>query len=193
MAVDIKPEAYGEALWLIFYDLQSENGEALTEDEADWLRSERVGIYYDLRWRYHCVPLNMSVWLIRGEDTHIQLEKARIGWLEEYQKHKFSANISIFPVKTNEEGYQSFKKMEFDFIVQWLGIIEKALIRASNREAKIKRKNLQAHQKKLQLLSKILHEDFDDTYPEWKLAMDSLAMVDDLLQRVQHGEANIIM
>ena len=186
-------EVYGEEpIWLIFYDVQSENSKHLKPSEQDWLRSMRVEIWYKLRYTYRCVPLQHSVWLIRGEETHEKLEVLKDDWLGEYASHNFSAHISIFPVKTTDEGYKSFKMMEFDFIIEWLGKIEKSLTKGL--ESKIAKKNVQAHTKKIQLLGNILNEDFDDTFPNWKLAQDQLFNVQDLLHRVQAAiGANIIM
>ena len=140
---------YGEQpIWLIFYDVQSENSKSLKGTEQDWLRSERVEIWYKLRYVYKCVPLQHSVWLIRGEETtHVKLEKLKDEWLEAYKANNFTAHISIFPVKTTDEGYKSFKVMEFDFILEWLGKIEKALNKALT-VGKIGKKNVQAHTKK---------------------------------------------
>lgn len=187
-------EAYGEPLWLFFYDLESENTKSLTPEEQDWLRSERVEIWYKLRYTFKCVPLNNSVYLIRGEYTLAKLEELRKIWIEEYHKHDFTANISIFPVKTTEEGYKSFKNMEFDFIQEWLGKIEKALTRGLE-SGKLGKKNVQAHTKKIQLLQNILHEDFDDTFPNWDLGQDTMGVVTDLLHQAQAavGISNIIM
>lgn len=188
------PEEYGEEpIWLVFYDVQSENSKLLKPEEQDWLRSERVEIWYKLRYTHKCVPLQHSVWLIRGEKTHQTLEALKDEWLDEYHKHNFHAMISIFPIKTTDEGYKSFKLMEFDFILEWLGKIEKALTKAIN-VGKIGKKNVQAHMKKIQLLGNILNEDFDDSFPNWKLAQDSLMSVQDLLhQAMQASGANIIM
>lgn len=185
---------YGETpIWLFFYDVQSENGGNLKEEERDWLRSQRVEIWYKLRYKYRCVPLQFSVWLIRGEETHKILEELKNVWLADYAKNKFSAHISIFPVKTTDEGYKSFKLMEFDFILEWLGKIEKALTKAINI-GNISKKNVQAHQKKIQLLKNILNEDFDDTFPNYRLAQDSMMSVDEKLHIVQNATgANIIM
>lgn len=178
------PEAYGEALWLIFYDVQSENSKNLKPDEQDWLRSQRVEIWYALRYLYKCVPLQHSVWLIRGENTEVVLEKRRQEWLSQYSQHNFTAHIEIFPVKTTDAGYKSFKHMEFEFIVEWLGKIEKALTKAID-SGKIGKKNVQAHKKKIELLGKVLSEDFDETSPNWKLAQDNLGIVQDLLHTVE--------
>lgn len=178
-------EQFGEEpIWLFFYDVQSENSKSLKPEQAEWLRSERVEIWYKLRYKYRCVPLQFSVWLIRGEDTHKELEQLREQWLNEYARNNFMAHISIFPVKTTEEGYRSFKVMEFEFILEWLGKIEKALTKALNM-GKINKKNVQAHMKKIQLLGNILNEDFDDTFPNWKLAQDTMGNVQDLLHQVQ--------
>jgi hypothetical protein len=182
-----------QPLWLFFYDLQSENSEHLKPAEQDWLRSERVEIWYKLRYTYKCVPLNHSVWLVRGENTQNVLRKLKEEWVAEYNRHNFTANIFLFPVQTTAEGHQSFKVMEFQFILEWLGKIEKVLIRATE-VGKIGKKNVQAHTKKIQLLANILNEDFDDSFPNWKLAQDSLCVVQDLLHRVQVVTgANIIM
>ena len=185
--------AYGEEpIWLIFYDVQSENSKHLKASEQDWLRSMRVEIWYKLRYTYKCVPLQHSVWLIRGDVTHEKLEKLKDDWLAEYASHDFSAHISIFPVKTTDEGYASFKKMEFDFILEWLGKIEKSLTKGL--QGKIAKKNVQAHTKKIQLLGNILNEDFDDTFPNWKLAQDELVMVQEILHKAQAATgANMIV
>lgn len=198
MAEDIKPEdlnaEYGETpLWLIFYDVQSESSKNLKKEQADWLRSQRVEIWYKLRYTFRCVPLQFSVWLIRGEETHLKLEKMRDEWLDAYKKNNFYAHIAIFPIKTTDEGYKSFKLMEFDFITEWLGTIEKSLQKGLEI-GKIGKKNVQAHQKKVQLLMNILNEDFDDTFPNWRLAQDSLGVVTELLHKAQAATgANIIM
>ena len=139
------------------------------------------------------MPLQHSVWLIRGEETtHVKLEKLKDEWLEAYKANNFTAHISIFPVKTTDEGYKSFKVMEFDFILEWLGKIEKALNKALT-VGKIGKKNVQAHTKKVQLLGNILNEDFDEQFPNWKLAQDSLYVVQEALHKVQASTgANII-
>lgn len=184
MTVEQEVEAYGEQLWLIFYDVQSENSEHLKKAEQDWLRSERVSIWYSLRYIYKCVPLQHSVWLIRGENQEKVLEDKKNEWLNEYKSHEFTAHIEIFPIKTTDVGYRSFKHMEFEFILEWLGTIEKSLNKGLN-VGKIGKKNVQAHTKKIQLLGNILNEDFDATYEGWKLAQDQLGIVQDLLHRVQ--------
>lgn len=184
---------YGDTpIWLIFYDVQSENSKNLKEAEQDWLRSQRVEIWYKLRYTYRCVPLQHSVWLVRGEQTHHALEELTEQWLHEYQSHNFEAHISIFPIKTTDEGYNSFKEMEFSFILEWLGKIEKALVKARDL-GKIGKKNAQAHTKKIQLLGNILNEDFDDSYTNWKLAQDELGIVQDLLHQVQAATGSNIV
>lgn len=185
------PDAFGEELWLIFYDVQSENSKSLTPAEQDWLRSERVEIWYKLRYIYKCVPLQHSVWLIRGEDDEKRLEACRKDWLEQYGKHNFTAHIEIFPVKTTDAGYRSFKHMEFEFILEWLGKIEKSLQKAID-VGKCNKKNIQAHKKKLQLLGNIMNEDFDDGFPNWKLAQDSLSNVQDKLHIVETASGSNI-
>lgn len=176
---------YGEEpLWLIFYDVQSENSERLKESERDWLRSQRVEIWYKLRYTYKCVPLQHSVWLIRGEDTESKLAKLAEEWRGEYARNNFSAHISIFPIKTTEEGYKSFKAMEFDFILEWLGKIEKSLKKGLD-SGKIGKKNVQAHGKKVQLLGNIINEDFDDTFPNWRLVQDQYINVQEYLHQAQ--------
>lgn len=185
---------YGqEPIWLIFYDVQSENSEHLKPEQQDWLRSQRVEIWYKLRYTYKCVPLQHSVWLIRGEETHTKLEELKDQWLTDYAVHNFSAHISIFPIKTTDEGYKSFKVMEFDFILEWLGKIEKSLVKG-NTVGKINKKNVQAHTKKIQLLANILNEDFDNTFPNWDQAQDQLCIVQDELHKAQAATGiNIIM
>lgn len=178
------PESYGAEIWLIFYDVQSENSKSLTIPQRNWLRSKRVEIWYKLRYVYECVPLQHSVWLIRGDNTEVKLDKERQKWLEDYANNDFTAHIEIFPVKTTDAGYQSFKHMEFEFILEWLGKIEKSLVKAID-VGKIGKKNVQAHTKKIQLLGNILNEDFDSTSPNWKLAMDVLSTVQDKLHQVQ--------
>lgn len=167
-------------LWLIAYDVESENSKALKPNERDWLRSQRVSIWYDLRFKFKCVPIQNSMWLIRDEKSKNALEKLKNEWLEEYKKGNFKALIEIFPILTNDAGYKTFKQWEFDFILDWLGKIEKSLVKAKE-VSRIGRKNLQAHIKKIQLLETILKEDFDDSYPNWNLAQDTLVMVWDIL------------
>lgn len=175
-----------EQLWLIAYDVESENSKSLKPDQQDWLRSERVAIWYTLRYKYKCVPVQHSLWLIREEKTRNDLEKAKEKWLDAYKLHEFQARIEIFPIQTNDVGYKTFKSWEFDFILEWLGKIEKALVKAMD-SGKIGKKNVQAHTKKMQLLGNILNEDFDDEFPNWKLAQDSLMNVQELLHKVQFG------
>lgn len=175
-----------EQLWLIAYDVESENSKALKPEQQDWLRSERVAIWYALRYHFKCVPIQHSLWLIREEQTRQELEKEKDKWLAEYAQYEFQARIEIFPITTNDVGYKTFKAWEFDFILEWLGKIEKALVKARDT-GKIGKKNVQAHTKKMQLLGNILNEDFDTNFPNWKLAQDSLMNVQDLLHKVQFG------
>lgn len=180
-------ELFGqETLWLVAYDVESENSKHLKAEQQDWLRSQRVAIWYALRYHFKCVPVQHSLWLIREEKTREELEKEKDKWLAEYKEHEFHARIEIFPIQTNDVGYITFREWEFSFILEWLGKIEKALVKARDT-GKIGKKNVQAHTKKMQLLGNILNEDFDENFPNWKLAQDSLFNVQDLLHKVQFG------
>lgn len=185
---DDVPTTYGQELWLIFYDLQSENSKGLTPEQKAWLRNKRVDVWYKLRWIHNCVPLNMSVWLIRDAQEQEKLQNKKTEWIEAYSQKGFYAHISIFPIKTTDEGYTSFKKMEFDFCLEWLGKLDKALTKAVEKGEGLNKKNIQAHQKKFELLSRIIYEDFDRTYPDWNEAIDTLNALD---QKIHIAQGNI--
>jgi hypothetical protein len=171
-------------MWFIAYDVESENSKSLKPNEKDWLRTQRVSIWYILRFRYKCVPIQNSLWLIRDQHSKDELEKQKDAWLAEYAKLNFKALIEIFPIQTNEAGYKTFKSWEFEFILEWLGKIEKSLVKARD-VGKIAKKNIQAHTKKIQLLENILKEDFDDSFPNWNLAQDCLVNVWDMVNEVR--------
>ena len=184
------PDVANQPLWFIAYDVESENSKHLKPKERDWLRAYRVSIWYLLRHKYKCVPIQNSLWLIRQEQTKKELEKDKDRWLADYKARDFRALIEIFPIQTNEVGYKTFKGWEFEFILEWLGKIEKALIKA-NDVGKINKKSIQAHTKKIELLGNILHEDFDENFPNWKLAQDELGAIQDLLHQVQSAGATV--
>jgi hypothetical protein len=175
-----------EPLWLITYDVESENGKHLTPDQKHWLRIQRVQIWYTLRYKFKkaCVPLQNSIWLIRDIKNKDILEKMKNDWLIAYQQGGFKATIQIFPIVTSDVGYETFKTWEFKFITEWLGKIVKSLVKSSE-VGKIARKSLLGHTKKIQLLEGILREDFDETFPNWNLAQDDLAIVWDLSLRAK--------
>lgn len=174
-----------QSLWLIAYDVQSENSKSLKDAQSDWLRSKRVEIWYALRYKYKCVPVQNSLWLIRDEKTRAELDVEKNTWLEDYAVNHFGARIEIFPIQTNDVGYKTFKSWELDFIMEWLGKIQKAMTKAVNSGG-IGKKNVQAHTKKLQLLKQIFNEDFDSNYPNWGLAKDLLLSVEDFLHKAQY-------
>src|SRR5512136_484879 len=109
-----------QALWMIAYRVESENSKQLKPKQRDWLRSQRVAIWYALRYKHKCVPIQRSLWLIRSKQAREELEKAKDLWLAAYKQYNYNAHIEIFPVQTNEIGYRTFKQWEFDSVVEWL-------------------------------------------------------------------------
>jgi len=174
---------YNKKMWLVAYDLKTEQMKGLTEKQKLWLANQRYKIWLKLRFKYNCVPLQKSLWLLRDESLRDELAKKIEKWKAEYKAKGFDVLFEIFPIATTEVGYKTFKDFEFDFLMEWLASIERSLDKQKEKSKPSYRVLLNI-KKKLELIEMILDEDFKDD-KRYNEASDTIMILQDKLGELE--------
>lgn len=176
--IEIDPEDFDRAMYILAYDVPSENIRHLSKAERNFLNSKRWFIRDQLRFKYGCAMLQKS--LYRVPETAVEALTAEVEkWKDEYAEAHYEAKMRVFPIGTTEVGYAAFVDMEYDCIRAWLTSIEELLQEAIKTKS-IQQKALREHKDKARVLGAIVEQDFGKStadfdskrYKELKEEMD---------------------
>jgi hypothetical protein len=165
-------------MFILAYDVPSENIKHLPKAERNFLNSKRWFIRDQLRFKYGCAMLQKS--LYRVPETAVEALTAEVDkWREEYNERNYEAKLRVFPIGTTDVGYAAFIDMEYDCIRAWLTSIEE-LLQSAIEDKSIQQKALREHKDKARVLGAIVEQDFGKSsatfdskrYKELKEEMD---------------------
>lgn len=185
---DIEIEAGGKvdvekAFWLLAYDLKTEHIHKLPKKDREWLARKRVSVWYELRYRFKCAPVQKSLYVIRDRQL-LDVLKAKVEeWIAEYAKHGYPANIKVFPIATTDQGYQTFKDMEFEFLMDWLGGMDKSM-KKFNASRPPSKRFIGDMKRKLELVESIMKEDFNKQYSRYHEGEDHVQLLHDRIMEL---------
>jgi len=186
--LELDLDALDNIMYILAYDVPSENIKRLTIIEKRLLVSKRWSIRNELRYTYGAALLQKSIWRI-NENAVDAVNDRVVKWLEWYAEKGFTAKIRLFPIGTTDAGYSTFLEMEHDCILGWLISIEELLQDAISKKV-IMHKALNEHQKKVAVLDTIVEQDFGRNSPDYepkryKALKEELDFVKDSLGTVQ--------
>lgn len=188
LKIDLDTLDLEEGMYILAYDVPSENIKRLPESDKRMLASRRNYIRAQLFYVYGCPRLQNS--LYRVSEQTVEAVKARVAeWAAWYDEKGFKAKLRLFPIGLNQEGYQTFLEMENDTILGWLTEIEE-LFKGYIDKKEIKQKALDENIKKIQVLESIIYEHFgpqskDFDKKRFDTLHDELNFVRDALGQVQ--------
>jgi hypothetical protein len=168
---------FEKELILLSYDLRSENINSLSEDKKDEIARLRVKIWYKIKYKFKLRIINESLYIIPDEKLVKPLEQEIENWKSAYERLGLKPSINIIWLKTDDQGYTAFKELEKSFLMQWLSDITENL----QKSDKISKVKLAQYNKKLDLISDIIQEDFKDDLE----LNDTLVIAFDTLQNLK--------
>jgi len=186
--IEVSPEEFEKTLFILAYDVPSENIKHLPKSERNFLNSKRWSIRNELRFHYGCALLQKSLW--RVPETAVDaLSKHVDKWRMEYQERGYDAKLRVFPIGTTDVGYSAFIDMEYDCLRAWLTDIETHLQDSIDKK-EIQQKALREHKDKARVLGAIVDQDFGKTSPDYspkryKELKEEIAFVLDAIGRVE--------
>lgn len=186
--IEVDLEDFEKVLYILAYDVPSENIKSLPKTERNWLNSKRWSIRNELRFHYGCALLQKSLW--RVPETAVQaLSKVVDKWRSDYQERGYEAKLRVFPIGTTDVGYAAFIDMEYDCLRAWLTDIETLLQDAIDKK-QIQQKALREHKDKARVLGAIVDQDFGKSSPNYdskrfKELKEEIAFVLDAIGRVE--------
>jgi len=147
-------EEFTHKLCLLAYDVASENQKGLNDDLKKKLANLRSGIYYALKHKYNCFPLQHSLWRIHDPKRIPEIKEAIKEWKEQYKQLGFEhVKIEIFKMGLDDVGYEAFIELEAALLLEWLnGIVENL----EEKRDKISKGAMRLTMKRLDLASEIL-------------------------------------
>jgi hypothetical protein len=156
--IEVDPSDFEKLLYILAYDVPSENIKHLPKTERTFLNSKRWFIRDQLRFRFGCAMLQKS--LYRVPDTAVQALTAQVDkWRDEYSERGYEAKLRVFPIGTTDVGYAAFIDMEYDCLMAWLTSIEELLQQAITDKS-IQQKALREHKDKARVLTAVIDQDF---------------------------------
>lgn len=166
-----------EEKWFVAYDLKSEFTKNLKTDEKKWIETKRVSIWYALRYKYGCVPIQKSLWLVRDKKKLEKIKQDIERWKGEYEERGISVLLEIFSAYMDEKGISVIENFEFELMMEWIGkIFEKLDKMVENDE--ITNAKLNRILKRVELIEIVVNEDFK-THERYDEIMD-------LIQEIQN-------
>jgi len=163
--IEIDPSEFEKLLYILAYDVPSENIKHLPKTERTFLNSKRWFIRDQLRFKFGCAMLQKS--LYRVPDTAVQALTLQVDkWREEYNERGYEAKLRVFPIGTTDVGYAAFIDMEYDCLRAWLTSIEELLQQAITDKV-IQQKALREHKDKARVLGAVIDQDFGKGAPEY--------------------------
>lgn len=186
--IEVDPSEFEKLMFILAYDVPSENIKHLPKADRNWLNSKRWSIRNELRFHYGCALLQKSIW--RVPETAVDaLNKHVDKWRAEYQERGFDAKLRVFPIGTTDVGYAAFIDMEYDCLRAWLTDIETLLQEAIDKK-EIQQKALREHKDKARVLGAIVDQDFGKASPNYdskryKELKEEIAFVLDAIGRVE--------
>lgn len=157
--VDVEKEECEHGMWVLAYDLRSGRADSVDDEDRSWLEKMRIGIWSEIRYTYKCSPIQQSFWLVREEETMEKLKDQVAVWKAQYEARGYPVRLAILPIKTSEEGYQTFREMEFDYLLEWLAGTMKQLDKSLQARKMLSRQHRMA-ESKVKLITEIIREDF---------------------------------
>jgi len=167
--------------FLLAYDLPSRFNNALSADQKKWANDMSVKICYQLRFKHKCRPIQYSLWRV-SESQLDAIDNAIREWLEEYRKNGLDAKIQVFPFHSSDEGYRILEDLEMNFLLEWLGSIQKIAEKMKERRKGSKTQASQLR-RKASLIETALNEDLRH-HTQYEECNDALMIVYDLLNDV---------
>jgi hypothetical protein len=150
--------SFENELILLSYDLKSENVKNMDQNVKEEVARLRVSIWYKIKYKYRLRIINESLYIIPNEKLVKILEQEIESWKLAYERLGLKPSINIIHLKTDSQGFEAFRDLEKSFLLEWLNQITEAL----QKVEKISKVKLAQYNKKLDLISDIIQEDFKE-------------------------------
>jgi len=163
-------------VWLIAYDLTSENQKRMDKDLKKWVASKRALVWYHLRMTLKLRPIQQSLWMMRDDAKKDKVEEYITQTKTQYKAKGLEVLFEMFRISTNDAGMNTFDQWEYQFLMEWLGNLDKSLAKTTTLTSKGK----YDASRKIELIEGIANEDFKGKEP-FNLLTDMLMIVKDKL------------
>ena len=163
--IEVDPSEFERLMFILAYDVPSENIKHLPKTERNWLNAKRWSIRDTLRFKYGCALLQKSLWRVPESAVKaltVEVDK----WRDDYHERHYEAKLRVFPIGTTDVGYSAFIDMEYDCLRAWLTSIEELLQDAITTKS-IQQKALREHKDKARVLGAIVDQDFGKGSPDY--------------------------
>ncbi|MFQ6075328.1 MAG: hypothetical protein ACE5Z5_04230 [Candidatus Bathyarchaeia archaeon] len=172
------------SLWVLSYDIRSRGLKGLDFKTKLWLVVHRLRVWFSLRFKYGCVPLQKPLWLVRKSENIEALENEIAYWEDEFRAKGFLVDMETFMVQDTRGDRETFKRLEMEFILQWLGNVDEKLDTAIKSQ-RISESSFALLKKRVELLESILREDFHREYAHFDRAYGMVMMAYDKLMQLR--------
>ena len=187
MPVKVEPETLSKELWILAYDVPSENIQSLRIADRRWLQNQRWKVHDAIRFGFSCPMLQKSLYRA-SEDDIAQMRELIKKWQREYEDKNFEALIELYPIRTTDRGYKAFVMMQLDCTLHWLGSVQEIMGDAIDAK-KISRKAFYECKRKLRALEEIIEKFMGPKSPDFQKARykrlrDELLSATDVLRYI---------
>lgn len=125
MGVDIDPSQLNKTLYLMAFDVPSENRKDLTKEQKNFLMTERAKVTdflnegptseerVAIKQKGQAQGNMIQKSLYSVHKTYVDAVKDKVEqWTREYLNEGWTVRMAVFPIATNKEGYDTFFEMQ---------------------------------------------------------------------------------
>lgn len=171
-------------LWLLSYEVRSKGLKGLAFKTKLWLAVHRLRVWVFLRFKYGCIPLQKALWLIKRPENVEALEREIAHWGDVFRSKGFQVDMETFMLQDTRGDMETFKRLEMEFILQWLGDIDERLDAAIESQ-RISEASFILLKRRAELLEVILREDFHREYAHFNRAYGMVMTAYDKLMQIK--------
>jgi len=179
----LNQDEFTNIIYLLAYDVPSENLKGISKDRKESLVKLRNKIYYALKHKYKCYLVQNSLWRLHDTSILNTLEEKIQEWKDAYESMGYEAKIEIIKIGVDDKGKETFDDLEAMLILEWLGSIQESIMRRQN-EKEITKTWFNQILRKLDLATEIVNDLVDS--PRYNECMDTISLLYDLV----HSLAN---
>jgi len=187
LPIQLHPESISKELWILAYDVPSENTQSLSIADRRWLQNQRWKVHDAIRFGFFCPMLQKSLYRV-SEDNVAGVTDAVKKWQREYEDRNFESIIELYPIRTTDRGYKAFFTMQLDCTLHWLASVQEIMGDAIDAK-KISRKAFYECKRKVTALEDIIEKFMGPKSPDFQKARykrlrDELVSATDVLRYI---------
>ena len=184
MGVDNNDE-FNNTIYLLAYDIPSENLKGLQKDRKETLVKIRNKLYYALKHKYRCYLVQNSLWRLHDISMLDKLQEMIEKWKDEYDELGYEAKMEIIKIGVDDKGKETFDDLEAMLVLEWLGTLQEAITRRQ-KDKNVTKTWYNQVMKKLDLATEIVNDLVDS--PRFNECMDTISLLYDLMHSIANQE-----